>query len=108
MNPGFIIRDGDGVNQAYSLSFLNGNGSERFTMDASSGLISYATDYDIDNNAMPSTVYLNVKCQDATGETGNASVIIYIHVILLKCISPLFFPKISGGLIKLMTTFYAR
>ncbi|VDI39040.1 Hypothetical predicted protein [Mytilus galloprovincialis] len=81
LNPGFIIRDGDGVNQAYSLSFLNGNGSERFTMDASSGLISYATDYDIDNNAMPSTVYLNVKCQDATGETGNASVIIYIHDI---------------------------
>ncbi|CAC5414359.1 unnamed protein product [Mytilus coruscus] len=81
LNPGFIIRDGDGTNQGYSLSFLNGNGSERFTMDASSGLISYATDYDIDNSAMPSTVYLNVKCQDITGETGNASVIIYIHDI---------------------------
>lgn len=69
------------MNLPYSLSLLNGNGSERFTMDQSTGVINYATDYDIDGNAMPSTVYMLVKCQDETGETGTATVVLYIQVI---------------------------
>jgi hypothetical protein len=51
-------------------------------MDAISGIIGYATEYNIDGSAMPSTVYMTVKCQDTTGETGTATILIYILVIV--------------------------
>ena len=53
-------------------------------MDAQSGIISYATDYDIDNSAMPSTVYMTVQCQDTTGQTGTSKILIYISVIFFS------------------------
>lgn len=77
LNPNFIISDYDGIS-AYSLTFSTANNSERFTIDASTGVIGFAVDYDIDNGAMASTVILTAVCTDATGETGTTNVEIII------------------------------
>ncbi|XP_033727478.1 LOW QUALITY PROTEIN: cadherin-23-like [Pecten maximus] len=77
INPNFIISDYDGIS-AYSLTFTTANNSERFTIDGSTGVIGFAVDYDIDNNAMSSTVILTAVCTDATGQTGTTNVEIVI------------------------------
>ncbi|OWF38514.1 cadherin-23-like [Mizuhopecten yessoensis] len=77
LNPNFIISDYDGIS-SYSLSFTTANNSERFTIDASTGVIGFAVNYDIDNSAMPSTVILTVECKDATSQTGTTNVQISI------------------------------
>ncbi|XP_061176116.1 protocadherin Fat 1-like isoform X2 [Saccostrea echinata] len=76
-NPNFLVRDYDGA-ASYSLSFAAGNNSNRFSIDASSGIISFAVDYDIDNSAMPSNVILTVVCTDSTSTTGTSKVEITI------------------------------
>lgn len=38
INPNFVVRDYDGI-QPYSLSLMNGNNSERFTIDSTSGVM---------------------------------------------------------------------
>ncbi|XP_048729056.1 cadherin EGF LAG seven-pass G-type receptor 2-like isoform X2 [Ostrea edulis] len=72
-NPNFLVRDYDGA-ATYSLSFAAGNNSNRFSIDSSSGIVSFAVNYDIDNNAMPSNVILTVVCTDSTSVTGTAKV----------------------------------
>ncbi|XP_061186596.1 cadherin-23-like [Saccostrea echinata] len=69
MNPNFVVRDYDGT-QPYSLSLMNGNNSERFQIDGTSGIMTYAVDYDVDQNAMPSSLQLTVRCTDSLGKTG--------------------------------------
>ncbi|XP_022292040.2 protocadherin Fat 1-like isoform X1 [Crassostrea virginica] len=76
-NPNFLVRDYDGA-ASYSLSFASGNNSNRFSIDSSSGIISFATDYNIDNGAMPSSVILTVVCTDPTSKTGTSKVEITI------------------------------
>lgn len=73
MDPSFIVKDYDGTS-TYSLSFLNFNNSNRFSIHSSTGVITYAVDYDIDNNAMPALVYLTVICTDTTSQTGTSQV----------------------------------
>ena len=75
------MRDYDGI-QSYSLSLLNGNNSQRFQIDSTSGVMMYAVDYDVDQNAMPSNVQLTVQCRDSLGKTGTALLIITIRVRL--------------------------
>ncbi|XP_078334125.1 protocadherin Fat 4-like [Crassostrea virginica] len=77
-NPNFVVRDYDGI-QSYSLSLLNGNNSQRFQIDSTSGVMTYAVDYDVDQNAMPSNVQLTVQCRDSLGKTGTALLIITIR-----------------------------
>ncbi|XP_048729924.2 protocadherin-like protein [Ostrea edulis] len=77
-NPNFVVRDYDGV-QPYSLSLVNGNNSERFHLDSTSGIMTYAVDYDVDQNTMPSTVQLTVRCIDSLGKTGTTLLIITIR-----------------------------
>uniref|UniRef100_K1QTH8 Cadherin EGF LAG seven-pass G-type receptor 2 n=1 Tax=Magallana gigas TaxID=29159 RepID=K1QTH8_MAGGI len=72
-NPNFLVRDYDGA-AAYTLSFAAGNNSNRFSIDANSGIISFAVDYNIDNGAMPSSVILTVVCTDTTSKTGTSKV----------------------------------
>lgn len=52
----------------------------RFSIDANSGIISFAVDYNIDNGAMPSSVILTVVCTDTTSKTGTSKVEVTITV----------------------------
>ncbi|KAK3087337.1 hypothetical protein FSP39_004813 [Pinctada imbricata] len=70
-NPGFVISDYDGAS-TYTLSFRTGNNSQRFSIDSSSGIVTFAVNYDIDGNAMPSNVILTVECSDPSSNTGTA------------------------------------
>lgn len=79
INPNFVVRDYDGI-QPYSLSLMNGNNSERFTIDSTSGVMTYAVDYDVDQNAMPSTVQLTVQCRDSLAKTGTTLLVLTIRV----------------------------
>ncbi|XP_052673753.1 protocadherin gamma-C4-like [Crassostrea angulata] len=78
INPNFVVRDYDGI-QPYSLSLMNGNNSERFTIDSTSGVMTYAVDYDVDQNAMPSTVQMTVQCRDSLAKTGTALIVLTIR-----------------------------
>lgn len=49
-------------------------------MAGSTGLMNYAVNYDVDQNAMPSVVYLTAKCTDLTGQTGTTGLTIFIQV----------------------------
>jgi hypothetical protein len=73
------VRDFDGV-QTYSLSLANGNNSQRFNLDSTSGIMTFAVDYDVDQNAMPSTVQLTVRCTDSLGKTGTTLLVITVRV----------------------------
>lgn len=42
--------------------------------------MTYAVDYDVDQNTMPSTVQLRVRCIDSLGKTGTTLLIITIRV----------------------------
>ncbi|KAJ8322391.1 hypothetical protein KUTeg_000862 [Tegillarca granosa] len=77
-NPNFLVRDYDGTS-TWSLSLVNANNSGRFTMAGSTGLMNYAVNYDVDQNAMPSVVYLTAKCTDLTGQTGTTGLTIFIQ-----------------------------
>nr|XP_019928267.2 protocadherin Fat 3 [Crassostrea gigas] len=78
INPNFVVRDYDGI-QPYSLSLMNGNNSERFTIDSTSGVMTYAVDYDVDQNAMPSIVQMTVQCRDSLAKTGTALIVLTIR-----------------------------
>lgn len=88
INPNFVVRDYDGI-QPYSLSLMNGNNSERFTIDSTSGVMTYAVDYDVDQNAMPSTVQLTVQCRDSLAKTGTTLLVLTIRVSYI-CLTFLF------------------
>lgn len=81
-NPGFTCTDPDsGDSTTYDFQAVNN--SDRFSID-SDGVITFNTDYDVDNSAMPSSVVLTVYCIDSghidgTRETGSAQVTITIN-----------------------------
>lgn len=93
INPNFVVRDYDGI-QRYSLSLMNGNNSERFTIDSTSGVMTYAVDYDVDQNAMPSIVQMTVQCRDSLAKTGTALIVLTIRVSYI-CLTFLFISSLT-------------
>lgn len=77
--PGFSVSDPDG-GASWSFSMMNGNNSERFSVGPTSGVMTFAMDYDIDNSAMPSSTIVTVQCIDNTGKTGTAKITLNIQV----------------------------
>lgn len=65
---------------------VNGNNSERFSVGPTSGIMTFAVDYDIDNSVMPSSTIVTVKCVDNTDKTGTAKITLTIQVRSTTCI----------------------
>lgn len=73
---------------------MNGNNSERFTIDSTSGVMTYAVDYDVDQNAMPSIVQMTVQCRDSLAKTGTALIVLTIRVSYI-CLTSLFISSLT-------------
>ena len=76
-DPGFVVNDPDS-GDSYTLSLVTSDYSILFSLDSSTGEISFDVKYDIDNGVHPSNVTLTVQCSDAAGETGT---ILFINSI---------------------------
>lgn len=66
--PGFTCTDAD-AGDVTTFDLQNVNNSDRFSID-SSGVMTFNTNYDVDNN-MPTSVVLTVYCIDSGGTDGN-------------------------------------
>ncbi|CAL1539853.1 unnamed protein product [Lymnaea stagnalis] len=62
-----------------SVGFLNGNNSNRFRYDRSTSSITFNVNYDVDQNAMPDNVVLQLQASDVYGASKTAPVYIKVH-----------------------------
>ncbi|KAK0066182.1 protocadherin Fat 3 [Biomphalaria pfeifferi] len=73
-----VITDPEG-DVIISVGFLNGNNSNRFRYDKSTSSITFNVDYDVDQNAMPEVVVLQLEARDKYGASKTAPVYIKVH-----------------------------
>lgn len=73
-----IITDPEG-DTIPSVGFLNGNNSNRFRYDWSTSAITFNVNYDVDQNAMPDNVVLQLQASDVYGASKTAPVYIRVH-----------------------------
>ncbi|XP_053393325.1 protocadherin Fat 4-like [Mercenaria mercenaria] len=73
-DPGFTVTDED-IGDTYTLSidYSASSHSTYFSIDGTSGVITFATNYDVDTS-YPTNVLLTAVCTDSAGKTGTATV----------------------------------
>ncbi|KAK6167550.1 hypothetical protein SNE40_021549 [Patella caerulea] len=71
------ITDEEG--QSYNTILLSGNNSERFRLDQNTNKLTFNTNYDVDENAMPETVVVTVAAVDSRGKTGTSKIQINVR-----------------------------
>ncbi|XP_061186656.1 protocadherin Fat 4-like [Saccostrea echinata] len=71
-----LVEDKDNPD-SHTFSLVASTNSKLFNISKSTGVITYAVDYDIDR-AHPQNLTIVVKCTDKHGETGTATVSLYI------------------------------
>ena len=78
-DPGLSCTDPDGDTLEYHL--ISDTNSDRFSMDPSTGILTYAVEYDLDNpSSMTTPVLLNVYCKDGGNLTSAAQITLTIEV----------------------------
>ncbi|KAL3891842.1 hypothetical protein ACJMK2_004087 [Sinanodonta woodiana] len=80
MDPAFIVSDPDnGDTYTLSIQASASGSSDYFKIDSSSGIITFAVDYDVDLGAYPSNATLIVICTDHGLAKGTATVSVSIY-----------------------------
>ncbi|KAK7469931.1 hypothetical protein BaRGS_00036035 [Batillaria attramentaria] len=76
-SPNLLALDPDGDTIIYT--FLPGNNSERFTYSSATDTVSFAVDYDVDNNVMPTTAIVTIQVTDPLGLTATSQITITVE-----------------------------
>ena len=69
MNLPDTIIDPDDV--AWTFTLDCGSYSSYFDMDATTGVVTYAQEYDLDETSLPTSHFCTVKAEDSATNTGN-------------------------------------
>lgn len=78
----YVVADDDaGDTSTFTLDCSTSTGY--FAMNTSTGIISYSTDYDVDDGVRPTSVNCNVTVTDSTGLTDIATQTIAISTFLI-------------------------
>ncbi|XP_052236180.1 protocadherin Fat 4-like [Dreissena polymorpha] len=79
VDPKLDVKDVDGDTLTFNIVQTPSAESTYFAINQSTGVITHALNYDVDNGVHPSVVTLKVVCVDAGGLTGTATVSVTVN-----------------------------